>query len=63
MLWYQFDMDFKLTGDSDPVSINVVPDMKTEAQRDELLLLNLSCVNLAELSEKSSLMIVYEMCF
>lgn len=36
--------------------------MKIETQRDELLLLNLSYVNLAELSEKSSLVIVHEMC-
>lgn len=76
MLWFQFDMDFKLMRDSDAISINVVldsiccilcsrdsSDMKTGTQRDELLLLNLSCVNLAELSEKSSLMIVHEMCF
>jgi len=36
--------------------------MKTETRRDELLLLNLSYVTLAELSEESSLMIVHEMC-
>lgn len=36
--------------------------MKTETQRDKLLLLNLSYVNLAEPSEKSNLILIHEMC-